>query len=72
MRGPNIVLNVEAKQRRDVDVAAQTSHVRSVVARVASKRALVEEPELLPALVLVAGSPNAPTHRIFSMCGEKM
>lgn len=72
MRGPNVVLNVEAKQRPDVDVVGQTSHVRSVVARAISKRVHVVEPELLPALVLAAGSPIAPTHTISfdEMCRE--
>lgn len=64
MRDCNPALNVEVKQRQDVDVAAQTSHVQSVVVRVASTRVHVVEPELLPALVLAAGSPNAPMHRI--------
>lgn len=73
MRGTNLVTNVEAKQRRGVGAAAQTSHVRSVVARVALKTAHVVEPEPQPTLVLAGDSPNAPTHRIsFETCGDKI
>lgn len=68
------MFNVEAKQRRGVGVAVQTFHVRSAVAHVASTTVRVVEPEPLPTLALVAGSPNAPTHRnpFDETCGEKM